>query len=155
MNLNPYCNNNGIRRTAVRETSISRNHGGQIEGPLKPHAPSYSTIVLRGSSLGPLLCQNTPVSWTGKKILWNFLQFNMLTQSIPAVRGCRVNKNQPNLIKPSGILAFCLDGLANKKSIDIFPDFNVLSPYSLQTKNLLIYFKIVMICLYSLFRQKI
>ena len=36
-----------IRRKAFRETSVSRNQGGAIEGPLKPPV-HHSTIELRG-----------------------------------------------------------------------------------------------------------
>ena len=43
-----------IRRTAVRETSISRHYGSSGEGPLKPLGPKQ-TIVLSGLK-GDLKC---------------------------------------------------------------------------------------------------
>ena len=37
-----------IRRVAVRETGVSRHHGGPIDGPLKPLGPSHHYRIEEG-----------------------------------------------------------------------------------------------------------
>ena len=63
-----------IRRIAVRETSVSRHHGGSIEGPLKPHV-HYRTIVLRvirrGASIGPHYAERKVFFQFGARVCWH------------------------------------------------------------------------------------
>ena len=57
-----------IRRTAVRETGVSRQNGGQVGAPLKPFE-RHTTMLsrgLRGLSIGPPLCQEVQASQTTK-----------------------------------------------------------------------------------------